>query len=39
MKKFWSLLLLAAFWAAFAAAPAVASVPKVIFDDEFGFAT
>jgi hypothetical protein len=39
MKKFTSLLLLAAVWLAIAAAPAAASVPKVVFDDEFGFAT
>lgn len=39
MKKFWVLLVLAAVWAASATAPAVAGVPKVIFDDEFGYPT
>ena len=39
MTKFWRLMLAAAVWVALAAAPATAGVPKVIFDDEFGFAT
>jgi hypothetical protein len=39
MKKFPTLLALAVLLAVSVATPAAASVPKVIFDDEFGYPT
>jgi hypothetical protein len=39
MRKPWKVLLLLAVLGLGAAAPALASVPKVIFADDFGYAT
>ena len=39
MRNAWKLLSILAMLAVVAAAPVLASVPKVIFSDEFGYAT